>query len=142
LFGFVGAVGILAAPVAGRLADRHGPQLIVRLGVTTALLSWALFGMWTTLAGLVTGVTLLDFGMQSALVSNQQMVFAIRPEARNRLNTVLMSGMFVGGAVGSTVATLAWTYADWPGVCAVGAGLAFLSFLAQSIDASQPITKG
>ena len=58
--------------------------------------------------------------MQSALVSNQHIVFALRPEARARLNTILMGAMFLGGAFGSATGTYAWQTAGWPGVVALG----------------------
>ncbi|ACB94614.1 MFS transporter [Beijerinckia indica] len=137
LFGFVGAVGILAAPMAGHLADRRGPRPVVLLGLGSVLLAWILFGVWTSLVGLVVGVVVLDFGMQSALVSHQHMVFALRPEARSRLNTIFMSGMFVGGAIGSAGATFAWNIADWPGVCVYGTGLALFA-LAVRLLGGQP----
>ncbi|WP_442919143.1 MFS transporter [Methylobacterium sp. Leaf118] len=124
LFGIVGAVGIFAAPIAGRVADRRGPHAVVMIGAAVTLVSWLVLGVWTSLAGLVIGVILLDFGMQSALVSNQHLIFALRPEARARLNTILMGGMFLGGAAGSAAATAAWQAGGWSMVAGLGVGLA------------------
>ena len=42
---------------------------------------------------------------------------------RSRLNTVFMGGMFVGGAVGSSGASLAWEFVGWEAVCVFGAAL-------------------
>jgi predicted MFS family arabinose efflux permease len=134
LFGVVGAVGILAAPVAGRIADKHGPHRVIALGAALALVSWILFGLWTAIAGLVVGVILLDFAVQSSLISNQHVVYALRPEARSRLNTIFMGGMFLGAAAGSAAAATAWKLGGWTGVSALGVGLGLVATVLQGMS--------
>jgi predicted MFS family arabinose efflux permease len=123
LFGLVGAVGVLVAPVAGKIADRRGPHTVIGLGSIILLASWVVFRASGAITGLIAGVIMLDFGEQGALVSNQHVIYALRPEARNRLNTIFMGGMFVGGAAGSAGASLAWQFNGWGAVCTFGAAL-------------------
>jgi predicted MFS family arabinose efflux permease len=131
LFGIVGAVGVLAAPVAGRIADRWGPHHVILLGAVLTFAAWPVFGLWGSIAGLIFGVVLLDFGVQSALVSNQHVVYALRPEARARLNTIFMGAMFLGGAAGSAAATWAWAASGWTGVTVLGGTLSAAGVLIQ-----------
>ena len=127
LFGIIGAVGVLFAPLAGRISDRRGPHVVIGMASIAILASWAVFGIWGMLAGLIAGVVLIDFGAQGAQVSNQHVIQGLRPEARNRLNAIMMSGMFIGGALGSAGASLAWEASGWIAVCAFGAFLAALA---------------
>lgn len=131
LFGIVGAVGVLAAPIAGRIADRRGPKPVILMGTILTLLAWVVFGALGSIAGLIVGVILLDFGVQSALVSNQHIVYALRPEARARLNTIFMGAMFMGGALGSGFATLAWSTGGWIIVTILGAAFSAIGVLIQ-----------
>jgi predicted MFS family arabinose efflux permease len=133
LFGIVAVVGVSAAPLAGRVADKRGPQLVISLAGVLMLLSWALFGLWNALPGLVIGVILMDFAVQSAMVSNQHIIFALRPEARNRLNTIFMTTIFVFGALGSAGATFAWRCGGWTAVSIYGTGLALLALILEAI---------
>ena len=128
LMGIVGAAGILIAPLAGRVADRRGPHAVIGLGCLIMLLSYAVLGLWGSLVGLIVGIILLDFGEQSALISNQHVVYALRPEARSRINTLFMSGMFVGGAAGSWGASISWRLGGWNTACVFGGTLALLGF--------------
>ncbi len=127
LFGVVGTVGILFAPIAGKVADHRGPHAVITLGSLVMLAAWVIFQAWGTIPGLIMGVILLDFGEQGALVSNQYVIYALRPEARNRLNTIFMGGMFAGGAVGSAGASLAWHLAGWTAVCIFGSALVLVA---------------
>jgi predicted MFS family arabinose efflux permease len=129
MFGLVGATGVLFAPMAGKIADGRGPHFVIGMATLIILGSWMILGLWHTMAGMIVGVILLDFGAQSAQVSNQHVIHALRPDVRNRLNAVLMGGMFIGGALGSAGASLAWTYAGWPAVSVFAAVLAALAGL-------------
>lgn len=127
LFGVLGTVGVVAAPVSGRLADRYGARVVVLLGALLALAAWVVFGLWGSVLGMVVGVVLLDLGVQGSLISNQHTIYALRPEARSRLNTIFMTAMFLGGAAGSAGAMVAWNAAGWTAVAAYGIALALIA---------------
>jgi predicted MFS family arabinose efflux permease len=131
LFGIVGAIGILAAPIAGRFADKRGPRKVILAGTILTVAAWVVFGLWSSIIGLVLGCVLLDFAVQSVLVSNQHIVYALRPEARARLNTIFMGSMFLGGAGGAAAATVAWNAGGWTFVSALGIALAALATVLQ-----------
>lgn len=126
-FGVLGATGVLVAPVVGRAADRRGPQPIIRLGILCVLLAWGVFVALPGLPGLILGVVLLDLGVQASLIANQAVVYALRPPARNRINTLFVGIMFAGGALGSAGAGVAWRHGGWHWLCAFGVMLGVLA---------------
>jgi len=124
LFGLVGIVGALAAPWVGRFADRRSPRWTIGAGFACILLSYVvLYEFGGTIHGMVAGVILLDLGAQSAHISNQSRIYAIRPEARSRMNTAYMVAYFIGGSLGSYGGAWGWGRAGWSGVCLVGLGM-------------------
>jgi predicted MFS family arabinose efflux permease len=130
-FGVVGAAGAMVAPLAGRLADKHGSRWVVSVGM--ALLAASYLLLWAEeaahrstifhLMALVIGVVVLDMGAQMTQVANQTRIFGLVPSARSRLNTVYMTVYFSGAAVGSALATIAWVHWRWNGVCILALGL-------------------
>ncbi|MBB5066401.1 MFS transporter [Granulicella mallensis] len=134
-FGVVGAAGAMVAPFAGRLSDRHGTRFVVTLagGIMTFCYLWIWlcegFHVSTTLhmVFLVFGVLALDLGMQMMQVGNQTRIFGLGELARSRLNTIYMTMYFIGGAIGSALASLAWSRWEWNGVCALEIGLIVLA---------------
>ncbi|MDF1749448.1 MAG: MFS transporter [Alphaproteobacteria bacterium] len=134
LFGIVGAVGILAAPFAGKLADKRGPHEIILFGAIMTLISWLIFGLWITIPGMVVGVILMDLALQSAMIPNQHVVYALRPSARARLNTIFIGSMFLGGAVGSALAMQVWTAFGWVGVSLLGGAFGALATMLQLVS--------
>lgn len=128
-FGVLGAIGASVAPIAGRLADRHGSRWIISVALALLILSWGtiwIFGYH--IAGLIVGVLLMDAGAQTSQVGNQTRIFSLAHcpgtafGARSRINTVYMTTYFFCGAAGSYLSAHAWERWQWSGVC----GLALL----------------
>lgn len=116
-FGLAGAAGALAAPVAGRIADRCGSPLVTRLGAGLVAVSFAAMALAPLMAPdaqlclLVVSAIGFDLGIQASLVAHQTIVYGIDASARSRLNAVLFTGMFIGMAIGSALA--AWLFAQF-----------------------------
>jgi predicted MFS family arabinose efflux permease len=130
IYGVIGLAGVVVAPLAGRMADRSGPWLVGLAGVVLVLPGWAALALVPGLVGIGVGVVLLDAGIQATLIANQAVIFGLDPVSRSRLNTVFVTGIFVGGALGSSGGALAWAAAGWPGVILFGACSAALALAA------------
>lgn len=130
LFGLVGAFGALGASVMGRQSDKGDSHRITTYSIALIVLSYVIFGLFSrSIIGLVVGVILLDLGIQATHIANQTLIFTLRPEARNRLNTVYMVTYFLGGAAGTFLASQAWHLWQWPGVVFTGLILSVLALL-------------
>lgn len=137
LFALAGAGGALAAPIAGRLGDRGYIRAGTAVALGTAILAFLLAGWAGAAHALILlglAAVLLDAATQLNQVLGQRVLFSIAPEARGRINSVYMTIVFVGGASGSMLATLTYSYGGWTMTAAVGAVLtaaAFLLFLTE-----------
>ncbi|MGG4734769.1 MFS transporter [Leclercia adecarboxylata] len=130
LFGLAGAAGALGARPAGGLADKGKSHITTTASLVLLLLSWAAiwYGHVSVLA-LIVGILVLDLTVQGVHITNQTVIYRVKPEARNRLTAGYMTSYFIGGAAGSLISASAWQHAGWAGVCAVGAVMAILNLL-------------
>lgn len=128
LFALAGIAGAVAAPVAGRLADRGWTRPGTGIALVTVVLSVLLplvvrTGSPVGVAVLVAAAILLDAGVSANLVLGQRALFSLSPEIRSRLNGLFMAIFFLGGAAGSAVG--GWAYATGGWSAALWFGLAF-----------------
>ncbi|KAB7897108.1 MFS transporter [Rouxiella sp. S1S-2] len=142
-FGLAGAAGALAAPLAGKLADRQGPAKVTQLGSALVMVSFAamfllpLLSPHAQLVLIVLSAVGFDLGVQATLVSHQTLVYGLEPAARGRLNALLFTVVFIGMAIGSALGSKALELAGWQGVVALatlaGAGSLLVRVMSRRI---------
>lgn len=126
LFALAGAGGALAAPVGARLADRGlfhagtvGAATVVALAFVgtigaVAALSFAAFLVLTIV---------IDAGVQINQTLGRMVVFGAAADIRGRVNSIYMTTLFAGGAIGSTLGSVTYSAGGWPLTAGVAAAL-------------------
>ncbi|MDB5981645.1 MAG: transporter [Pseudomonas sp.] len=132
IFALMGAVGAIAAPIAGRLADaghtHRASWMAMTLAVFSFLTIWA-SPAYSLIALAVTAV-LLDFAVQMNMVLGQREVFALCAAGRARLNALYMTSIFIGGAAGSIGASWLYDHGGWTTIALVGSALPLMALVA------------
>lgn len=129
LFALAGAGGAAVTPLFGRAGDRGSTRpatIFCHLGVVAALglATWAgtaTSGLWLPLMLMGVSAVLLDIGVTGDQTLGRRAVNLLQPKARGRLNGLFVGIFFIGGAVGSLLAGMAWAWGGWNAVCAAGA---------------------
>jgi predicted MFS family arabinose efflux permease len=134
LFGLVGVSGAIAAPVAGRLADRGWTAKLTGAAFLLAVFSFAITHAFSSektisLALFCSAAILLDMAVSGNLILSQQVIFGLGDEIRGRVNGVFMAVFFAGGAVGSAIGGWAYAYGAWNTASLIGAAFPVLAFL-------------
>lgn len=130
LFGLAGLAGALAAQRVGGLQDRG-------LSIPATGIAWALVLISFVVAALgarsvvvlIIAIVLLDVSIQGQSILTQTRIFAVSGAERSRLNTAFVTGNFLGGAVGSGLATVLWAWDGWIAVCGAGAALSVFALV-------------
>lgn len=133
-FALVGVGGAIAAPIAGRLADKGWDKLLTFLALIAAAFSFLLihlFQSYSTLALILLFVSAftLDMAVSGNLVISQRAIYSLGSEARGRLNGLFMSIFFVGGAIGSSLGGWSYTHGGWKLTSLIGILLPLLALV-------------
>ncbi|SDE88309.1 Predicted arabinose efflux permease, MFS family [Fontibacillus panacisegetis] len=117
-FALVGVAGAVAAPIAGKWADKGWTKLLTGIAMVVAVLSFLLIHVFSSHSTLslillfVSAIT-LDMAVSGNLVLGQRIIYSLGNETRGRLNGLFMSIFFIGGAVGSSLGGWAYAQGGW-----------------------------
>jgi predicted MFS family arabinose efflux permease len=134
IFAFAGVAGAIAAPIAGRLADRGLSGKLNGFAFLAAVLS---FGVTHILESKLAvslmifcfAAILLDMAVSGNLVLSQQVIYGLGDEIRGRVNGIFMAVFFVGGAIGSALGGLSYSLGGWTAASMIGMGMPAAAFL-------------
>ena len=132
LFALAGAAGALSAPIAGRLADRgftRAGTAAAIIGVFVSFVFAGLAGATLSVALLVAAAIFVDFFVQANTVFGQRALYMLAPNIRNRLNGLYIATFFIGGALGSALASPLFEWGGWPAIVAAGLAFPAIGFL-------------
>jgi len=133
-FGLVGLLGLVASPHIGVLVDRVDARKVRSAAALTLFAAFILVAIAADHLGwLIVGMVLLDVGNRASFVANQARIYALRPEARSRLNTAFMVSYFLGGAAGATLGGYGAQHGGWTGLAIVGAVLALAALAVSAL---------
>ncbi len=142
LFALVGAGGAVVTPLFGRAGDRGWTRSatiachLVLIGAM-ALAAWAGSAEpaagWWPLALMGVSAVLLDIGVTGDQTLGRRAINLLQPKARGRLNGLFVGIFFIGGAIGSMLAGIAWTLGGWSDVCAIGAAFGLIALVVDRI---------
>jgi predicted MFS family arabinose efflux permease len=122
LFTLAGAIGVIAAPIAGRMADSGHTKIGTGFSIASVAVAFLLaqIGGHGSLVALVMAGILLDLGVQSNTVMGQRTIYLLGADVRSRLNGLYIAIFFAGGAIGSAIASIAYVYGGWSLVAWIG----------------------
>jgi len=117
MFGIIALAGVSGAKLSGVWVNKVGSRNMITIALGLIATGFIVSGLYgDSLAGLIAGIILIDFGVFSAQVSNQVRVFSIDPGAQSRINGIYMLGYYLGGAAGSVAGVKAFAVFGWAGV--------------------------
>jgi predicted MFS family arabinose efflux permease len=129
LFSLIGAAGAVSGPLGGRLADAGRSRLgtfVALWGVTIALFLSAT-PLGNSVFVLAACAIVIDFCVQLNLVIGQRNIYQLPAHHRGRLTALYMTSVFIGGSIGSAIASGLYAFDGWTSVALVAAAFPLLA---------------
>ncbi|MCM3135060.1 MFS transporter [Paenibacillus polysaccharolyticus] len=133
-FALAGVGGAIAAPIAGRWADRGFTRVLTGAAMVIAAASFGLAYLFQShstpaLILLVVVAITLDMAVSGNLVLGQRIIYSLGNEARGRVNGLFMSIFFIGGAIGSSLGSWSYAHGGWSFTTLIGLVMPLLALL-------------
>lgn len=137
MFALVGVSDVVAAPIAGKIADKGFIQAATVLAFVLEILAFLISSipmhhLYISTVVLALASIMLDFAVTGNLVVGQSVIYSLSEKYRSRMNGIYMSLFFCGGASGSGIGVWIYSHYQWNGVTIMGmifGGLALIYFL-------------
>ena len=134
MFALAGVAGAVAAPLAGRVADRGWTRPATALSMVAVAAAFLMThlaepGTIASLVALVVAAIVLDFGVSANMMLGQRAIFGLNPIYRARLNGLYMTTFFLGGAAGSALGGWAYAHGGWLWASGLGVALPVLTLV-------------
>ncbi|KAJ7091430.1 MFS DHA1 protein [Mycena belliarum] len=124
LFGLVGLFGVCLAPLIGWCIDHTTLWNAALVSLFLVGVSQAVYigAAGLSIGAVIVSLFVLDIAAEGLQVSLTTKVFSIMPEARSRLNAVLILSIFVGQVIGTQIGTTLFLHGGWRSTGAFGMG--------------------
>jgi predicted MFS family arabinose efflux permease len=137
MFALAGVAGAIAAPIAGRVADRGWTRPATAAAMLLTAGGFALThvvdpGTTLSMVVFVVAAIAIDLGVQANVIFGYRSLLAFGAEFRSRLNGLYITTCFLAAAAGSAIGGWAyanggWTLVSWIGIALPLAALIYLA---------------
>ncbi len=126
-------VGTFSSAWMGRLADRLGRGKVLWIGMAL-MLGGVVMTLASSLTVIIAGVAVLTFGFFGAHSIASGWVGQKALAARAQASALYLLCYYLGSSIGGSAGGLAYSYAGWPGLVAMVAGLLLLALPAAALS--------
>jgi predicted MFS family arabinose efflux permease len=141
LFALAGAGGALAAPIAGRVADKglsRAATLTTGLGAAIILPLTYVLAIAGSVIGLMICAALFDACVQSNQVISQRIIYALSEAERGRINSAYITSIFIAGSITSALGPVLYAHFGWAAIALAGCLLTLPIAIAELANVSAP----